>query len=241
MATLLCRQAQTGDHLPGAAQTFHGNDANFSTIHLGQELGLKAAVMGIRHIDGKLAGIPRKVMGQHLLQNVRAFVTGEANEANLAGLLRRHRRFDGPIGLEDPVGVVIVVDLVELPDVDHIGLQSAQAIVQLCFGGFAVTGADLGHQRHLIAPIVEGQPHPPLGFAIVIFLGGVHKGHACSNGRVYQFYRCLFVKRGTNKVTAAKADDRNFHPGFAQRTDRDTRAVSFDLLIHCFSFGFILS
>ena len=53
--------------------------------------------------------------------------------------------------------VVVVVALVELPDVDDVRPEPAQALLQLRGGGFLVAGADLGHQRDLVAAGLRGR------------------------------------------------------------------------------------
>src|SRR3972149_6308700 len=70
--------------------------------------------------------------------------------------------------LENPVGIVVVVDFVELPQIDMVALQPAQAVVKMLLGGLAIPPAILRHQEHPITPSDKRVAHQFLAAAIVI-------------------------------------------------------------------------
>ena len=67
-------------------------------------------------------------MREHLEMDVRRLVPGEADEAHFALLLRLGQRLDRAAGREVPLGVVFIDHLVDLPEVEMIGLQAGAAI-----------------------------------------------------------------------------------------------------------------
>jgi len=63
--------------------------------------------------------------------NQRVFVAGESDVANLAGLLCFESAFKRTAWREDAVGVFKADDLVELHQVDDVGLQALERLAQL--------------------------------------------------------------------------------------------------------------
>ena len=126
-------------------------------------------------------------MGQHAQMHLRVGVPGEAAVANLALLLRLLDGLEHAVGDEDRVGLRVGQDLVHLPEVQVIGLQPPQGILQHGQGlllGFLplVVGADLGHQEHLVALALHGDAHPFLGAPFGVLPGIVEEGDAHING-----------------------------------------------------------
>ena len=58
-------------------------------------------------------------------------MSGEANETDLTGFLSSDRGLDGTLRSEHPFGIVVIVNFVKLPNVDHIGLQPFQAVMKM--------------------------------------------------------------------------------------------------------------
>src|SRR5918997_873827 len=95
-------------------------------------------------------------------------VAGEADVAHLAGLARFDGGLETPF-LEHPVRIVVVDDLVELPEVDAIGPQTPQAVVEALHRPGVVALAVLGHEEDpAAAPVRERAAHDLLGTAIVV-------------------------------------------------------------------------
>ncbi len=61
----------------------------------------------------------------------RVLVAGEAEKANLALLLGLEGAFDRTTAVEDPVGVVVVDDFVKLPEIEVVGAQTSQAVLEV--------------------------------------------------------------------------------------------------------------
>ena len=82
-----------------------------------------------------------------------------------------------PPRLEDPLGVVVVVDLVELPEVEVIGLEPAQAVLEVRLGVLGGAAAALGHEEDLVAPapLRDRLAHPVLGLAVHVVPGIVEE------------------------------------------------------------------
>ena len=68
---------------------------------------------------------------EHVQVDGGALVAGEADETDLAGLLRGEQRLDGAAGREDPIGSSVRMILVDLHQIDVVGLQAAQRLVEL--------------------------------------------------------------------------------------------------------------
>src|SRR5438552_4686010 len=96
-----------------------------------QDFALETAEGGIETIERKLTGIERVIVREHLQMNRRVFVAGEADEADFAFTLRLGERLDDTAGGEMQIGVVVVDDLVDLPEVEMIRLEPPQGLLQL--------------------------------------------------------------------------------------------------------------
>ena len=139
----------------------------------------------------------RPVVGlaEHLEVDRRVLVAGEAEEADLAVLQGLEAGVDGPVLGEDPVGVVVVDDLVELPEVEVVGLEPAEAVLQVRLGLLGGPAADLGHEEDLVAaaPLGQGLAHPLLGDAVVVVPAVVHEGDAFVDGPLDQPEALLLI------------------------------------------------
>ena len=115
-------------------------------------------------------------------------VAGEAEEADLALLLGLEGELEGTAGREDPVGVVVVVDLVELPEVEMIGPQPAEAVFEVGLGVLGGAAAALGHEEDLVAPasLRDRLAHALLGLAVHVVPGIVEEGDPLVDGALDQ-------------------------------------------------------
>jgi len=68
---------------------------------------------------------------EHIHMDQRIAAVGAADEAALAGLLRGDERFDRAAGREDLLDLRHLAHLVNLPQVEIIGLQRAQRLLEV--------------------------------------------------------------------------------------------------------------
>ena len=151
-----------------------------------------------------------------------SLVAGEADVTHLAGLLGFVQRLDHPALGEVPLRVVVVDALVDLPQVEVVGLQSLQRLVELPQGDLlvAAVGADLGHQEDLVAPTLEGLAHPLLALAVVVLPGVVEEVDAGID-RLVDDGDGFLEGRGVAQAVAAQPDDGDRLLGPPERFARD--------------------
>ena len=73
--------------------------------------------------------LPRDL--EHVQMDVRVLVPGEADVAELARLPGLDQRRVGAVLVEDAVRILVADDLVVLDQVDAVGLQAAERLVEL--------------------------------------------------------------------------------------------------------------
>ena len=84
-------------------------------------------------------------------------MAGEAEEADLALLLCSGERFEDPIRLVSEFGIVVVDDIVHLPNVEVIGLQAGERVLEHAHSDVFLTavGTDTGRHHGLAALALE--------------------------------------------------------------------------------------
>src|ERR1700694_4421640 len=87
---------------------------------------------------------------QHLQMDVRALVPGESDEANLPGFLRLQDGLHRASGGKNAVGIGIANDLVKLEQINSVGLEALQRIIDLTCCSRLVSAVDLRHQECLL-------------------------------------------------------------------------------------------
>ena len=87
---------------------------------------------------------------------------------------------DDAAAREVPIGIVVVGALVHLPEIQVVGLEPLERLLELAHrhARVAPVGADLGHQEDTLAPIRDGAAHADLALVFVIFPGVVHERDA---------------------------------------------------------------
>ena len=107
-------------------------------------------------------------------------VAAEADEADLALLLRLIERLEHAALGVGQLGIVVVDDAVDLPHVQVIGLQPPQRLLEHRKGEppAPAVRADLGHEDDLVPPTPECPPEQVFRLAVVIFPGVVEEGDA---------------------------------------------------------------
>jgi len=101
---------------------------------------------------------------EHRQVNARPLVAGEPEEADLTLFPGAHQRLDHSVGCEVTFGIVVVDALVDLPQVQVVGLQAPQRLFELThrFDPTAAVRADLGHEEHLVPTVRQGLAHHDL-------------------------------------------------------------------------------
>ena len=164
-------------------------------------------------------------------------MAGEADVADLALLLGLLGRLNPAAGGEDHVRIGLVDDLVELPQIDHVGIESPQAVFEVLHGGFLIPAVMLGHEEDSVAiAVLQGFAHEHLGPPLVVLPCVVHERDAHVDGRANKADR-LPVVLDLSDVMAAEPEDGDVPPGPAehagghllQQTDRKSRKAT-DLL-----------
>ena len=86
--------------------------------------------MRVHHVEWHLHAVEHEPFAlrnlEHVEVHARILVTGEADVAHLAGLLRCDEGFERAALFENPIRVVEAQDLVELDEVDVVRLQSRE-------------------------------------------------------------------------------------------------------------------
>ncbi len=162
-------------------------------------------------------------------------VAGEADEAHLAVTLRAGERVDRAVAREMALRIVVVHALVDLPQIEDVGLQTAERLFELThrLAPPAAVRAQLRHQEHVVAPIGDGLAHQRLRSTIVIFPGVVHERDAGIDGGVHETDGfALALERA--EVVPAETERRHVRSRVAERAQRNVRHETMIL-----RFGFV--
>ena len=106
-------------------------------------------------------------------------MAGEAQVADLPLLERLEPGVDRAFLVEDPVRVVVVAHLVELPEVEVVGPQPPEAVFEAALRVLGGSARSTWSSRKTLSrnfPSARGLAHPFLGQAVVIIPGVVEEG-----------------------------------------------------------------
>ncbi|MFZ1119017.1 MAG: hypothetical protein WAN81_02180, partial [Candidatus Binataceae bacterium] len=151
----------------------HAQDADVALSQGRKNQVFEAIEMGIHYIERHLHGVKCEAVAtcgpQHVKMNLRTLVAGEADVSQLAGFFRVERRFDSASASENSIRVIHPDHLVKLHQVDSIGLQPPQRVVDLFCGRGFVAAIDFRHQKCLVAiAIAQRLSNPNLALAVVV-------------------------------------------------------------------------
>src|SRR5438552_12811020 len=212
------------DRLAVAAEALHSEGGDATPLELGQHLLLEAAIGAVETVERHLHGVERKAVRQHLEVDRRMLVAGESDESHLAVLLRLRQGLDDTAAGEVQLRVVLVDDLVDLPEVEMIRSQPRQRVVELTHRDLPVAAVrtHLGHQEDLVAPALQRVPQPLLAPAVVVLPGVVEECQARVDRLVDEGDRVRQRGHGA-EVIAAEPEDRDALARAAERPTRDRR------------------
>ena len=135
---------------------------------------LEAVGVGIHDVERHLHAVPFEGHFEHREMIGGIHVAREAHETHLA--LGDHL-LNGPhsalFRIENPPGVSVILNRMELQQVNPVGFQPAEALLHLFAYSFIIPGTDLGHQYDLVPPGIgtQSRTHVFLICAIVILPG----------------------------------------------------------------------
>jgi len=108
----------------------HGEDADTFGVGDGDDLVLEGAEVGVHDVDGHLQGVEVEALLFGIVDHVQVdggvLVAGESDVADLAGFAGGDGGFHAAAGGEDGFRVVHADDLVDLDEVDHVSLETAE-------------------------------------------------------------------------------------------------------------------
>src|SRR5256712_2124291 len=155
------------------AQGLHPQHADVLLDEPGHDVPREAVVMRIHHVQRHLHRVepePVRPGGvEHPEMDGGALVAGETDVADLARALRRHHRFQRAVRAEHAFRIRHADHLVELHEVDAVGLEPAERFLDLLRGALLAAAVDLGHQKRFLAiAVAERLSHAELARATVV-------------------------------------------------------------------------
>jgi hypothetical protein len=118
------------DELARSAHALHSENPDAASIGNGQDVGFKAAEPGVQWIERHLDHIESIAAVEHLQIDSRMLMSVESHEADLPLLLCPGKGCENTVTRVDHLGVIVVDDLMNLPDVQMIGLQTGKRRIQ---------------------------------------------------------------------------------------------------------------
>ena len=187
---------------------------------------LKTPKLRVERVDRKLnriEGIPEL---EHAQVNVRILVAREAREPHFALPLRFIEGFEHAVLAVCELGIVIVRDGMNLPEVETIGPESPERLLEHLHREIrvATVRADLGHQEHLVA-IAAAKCDTHVFFrAVVVVLPRVIAESDTAVDRLVEDARGFGRGRGIAEVVATETERRDHHARVtAELTKRNVR------------------
>src|SRR2546427_1455127 len=186
------------------------------------DLLCEAVVMGIHHVQRHLHRIelePVRAGGlEHPEMDGRTLVAGESDVADLPCALRRHHRLQRAVRPEHALRVRHPDHLVELHEVDAVGLEPAQRLIDLLRRRVLVATVDLGHEKHFVAiAVAQRLSHADLARPTVVVPAVVEEVDSVVDGRADDADGFLLGSLPAEMV-AAHADQRHHLSGASKAT-----------------------
>ena len=146
-----------------------------------QDVPLEAVVVGVHRVERHLHRVETEAVArshlEHLQVDLGALVPGETDVADLARLFGLEHRFHCPARRKNTLGIVHPDDLVELQEVDVVGLEPAEGFFDLPRRRVPIAPVDLGHQkRALPVPVAQRLAHSDLALPAIVIPAVVEKG-----------------------------------------------------------------
>src|SRR5437016_1142057 len=195
------------------AQRLHSQHADVLLDQHGHDLLREAVVMGIHHVQRHLHRVepePLRPRGfEHPEVDDGTLMAGESDVTDLPCLPRRHHRFHRAVRPEYTLRIRHPDHLVELHEVDAVGLEPAQRLVDLPRRGLLVATVDLGHEKRLVTiTVAQRLSHTDFARSRVVVPAVVEKVDTAVDGRAHDADGLLLVRLPPEMV-AAQPDQRH--------------------------------
>jgi hypothetical protein len=120
------------------------------------------------------------------------------------------------------LGIVVVRDLVHLPEIEMVRLQPAKRVVELAHRDVCTPAvrAHFGHEENLIAPAGERLAHTLFALSVVVLPRVVHERDARVDGGVNQA-GAFALRPDESEMPSPQSDRRDSFAGRAERAARD--------------------
>src|SRR5712664_3613379 len=154
--------------------------------------------------------------------DIRTLVAREADEADLARLLRLQDGLHPSAFGKNAIRIGVANHFVKLEQIDPVSLKTAQRLVDLTRGGGPIASIDLGHKKGFL-PVTVAQrvAHSDFTLAVVIVPAVVKKTDPLIKPCADDPNAFLGIRLFAEMI-ATEPNERDFLFGAAQRSIRDT-------------------
>ena len=205
----------------------HPEDTDALFDEHGEDVLFEARVVSVHHIERHLDGVESKPVrigcAEHREMDVRVFVARETDETELSRFPRLDERLDRAAGREHPIRVGRADDLVNLDEIDDVGSEPLERLLELCGGGHLRPTIELRHQEGFASiPIAERGPHSLFALATMIVPAIVEEVDSPVDRGAHDPNRLVVGLRDA-EMGAAEADERHRDAGLSERAHRHLR------------------
>src|SRR5215470_17683958 len=142
--------------------------------------------------------------------NVRAFVASETDKPEFPGLLRFQDSFQRATRGKDAVRVGVTNHFVKLKEVEVVGLEATERLVNLARGGRLSAPVDFGHDERLLAiAIAQSFAHPDFALTAVVVPAVVQEIDSIIDASPNDAYGFRLGEFRLAQVKSAEANYRN--------------------------------
>src|SRR5580704_8173421 len=189
--------------------------------------------MGVHDIERHLYRIEMKLIFcrhiEHSQVNEWILVSGKTDVADFPCFSGLQHRFLSSAFAKDAVGVLGTNHFVMLEEINVVGLQSLQRIVQLTCRFFFGPTIDFCHQKDfLTVDLPKSLTHPNFALAVVVVPAIVQKGDSAINRTADDFDAVRFGQLRFADMVSAQTDDGYFFSGASEGAIEHVAAARFD-------------
>jgi len=207
------------DDLARPAHALHSQDRDAALIGDRQDVVFKAAETRVQWIERHLDNIESIAAVEHLQIDRGVLVSVEAHETDLPLLLCPGKGLENTFARVDQFGVIVVDNLVNLPDIEMIGLQTGQRRIQHAHRNVLIGAmrADGAHDDDFVSFAFKGDAKLLFAEASVKLPGIVEDVDAVVDGFGNHIVHLSLIGNGAEMETA-NAQDGTFKACTTQKT-----------------------